>query len=188
MAKVVLQMNMSADGFVADAKSKLDWMLPETDPKQINFLKKLTKKSGLILLGRKITKESLPHWEKVAKNKSNDAEVAFARFFVETPKLVFSKRLKTIQGTNIELINGNLKRKVNVVKATAKKNIIVYGGAGFVASLLKDNLIDELNLFIHPVALGAGLPIFNTKQKLKLKDSRQYKNGIILHRYKRIKA
>jgi dihydrofolate reductase len=184
MAKLILQMNMSADGFVGDAKGGLDWMLPETDPKQLNFLKKLTKKSGLILLGRKMAKESIPHWEEIAKKKSKGPEVAFAQFFVDTPKLVFSKRLKTIQGKNTELAKGNLKQKVKAAKSKYTKNIIVYGGAGFVASLLKNNLIDELNLFIHPVALGDGLSIFSTKQKLKLKQSKQYNNGIILHRYK----
>lgn len=184
MAKLILQMNMSADGFVGDSKGALDWMVPETDPKQINFLKKLTKKSGLILLGRNMAKESIPHWEAVAKKKSDDPETAFANFFVNTPKLVFSKRLKTIKGKNTQLVKGNLKQRVRAAKASAKKNVIVYGGAGFVTSLLKINLVDELNLFIHPVALGSGLPIFRTKQKLKLKQSRQYTNGIILHRYK----
>jgi len=184
MAKLILQMNMSADGFVADAKGKLDWMIPETDPKQINFLKKLTKDSGLILIGRKMAKEAIPHWEEVSKKKLNNPEVAFARFFTETPKLVFSKRLKTIQGKNTTLVNGNLKQKVKATKAGTNKNMIVYGGAGFVASLLQSNLIDELNLFIHPVVLGNGLTIFTKRQKLKLKQSKQYDNGIILHRYK----
>lgn len=183
MAKLVLQMNMSADGYVADAERKLDWMVPETDPKHIKLLQKLTQQTGLILLGRTMATESIPHWEEVAQKKSDDPETEFAKFFVETPKLVFSKTLKSINGKNIELISDDLKKTVQHAKGDAKKNLIVYGGAGFVASLLEHSLIDELNLFIHPIALGKGLSIFNHPQKLQLNTSEEYDNGVILHQY-----
>ncbi len=171
------------DGFVADSEGKLEWMIPETDPKQIDFLNALTKSVGAIVLGRKMAIESIPHWENVAQRKIDDEEVLFAKFFVEAPKTVFSKTMKAIEGKNTFVENGDLKEKIKNLKARSEKDIIVYGGARFVLSLIEGKLIDELNLFVHPVALGKGLPIFNDKFKLELLKSEGYNNGIVLNRY-----
>jgi len=83
MNKLVLQINMSLDGFVGTSEGKLDWMLPETDKNQIEFLKGLTNRAGVIILGRKMAIESIPHWEKVAKSQEENPEVEFAKFFLE---------------------------------------------------------------------------------------------------------
>src|SRR5918993_1241539 len=184
MRKLVLQINISLDGFVATSEGKLDWMLPETDKKQIELLKALTDRTGVIILGRKMAIESIPHWEKVAKSQKENPEVEFAKFFVKTPKVVFSKTIKNEIGENTEVEVGSLKDRVEKLKAKSKKDIIVYGGARFVGSLIEQSLIDELNLFVHPVSLGSGLPIFKKEQKFKIVKSESYENGIVLHQYK----
>jgi dihydrofolate reductase len=183
MKKLILQINTSIDGFVGDSDGKLDWMTPESDPNQIEFLNDLTNRVGAIVLGRKMAIESIPHWEQMAQNKTENQEVQFAKFFVKTPKTVFSKTVKTIEGKNNVVENGNLKEKIISLKAKSKKDIIVYGGAGFVLSLIEEKLIDELNLFVHPVALGNGLSIFRDKFKFELLRSVKYENGIVLHQY-----
>ena len=172
---------MSLDGFVAEADGKLDWMIAETDHRQIEFLKTLSDRIGIIILGRKMASESIPHWEKVAGSREQNEEVEFAKFFTGTEKVVFSKTVKTFAGENTIVENGSLKESVKKLKTKSKKDIIVYGGASFVASLIEDNLIDELNLFVHPVSLGSGLPIFKNKQKLKVLKSEWYENGIVLN-------
>jgi dihydrofolate reductase len=61
------------------------------------------------------------------------------------------------------------------------KDIIVYGGAGFVSSLIKEGLIDEYHLFIHPTAIGDGMTIFKSlgrTQKFSVIQSRFYSNGV----------
>jgi len=59
----------------------------------------------------------------------------------------------------------------------------VYGGAGFVSSLIEHNLIDELNLFINPTAIGEGLSIFSGKVPLELDNSTRYGCGIVVNKY-----
>jgi dihydrofolate reductase len=184
MAKLLLQINISLDGFVGDSEGKMDWMLPETDPNQIEFLKRLTNRVGVIALGRKMAAESIPYWEKVAKSQETNQEVEFAKFFVKTPKVIFSKSIKIFDGENTAVENGNIKDRIEKLKAKPEKDIIVYGGAGFVASLIEQKLIDELNLFVHPVSLGSGLPIFKNKQKFQIQKSEYYENGIVLNQYK----
>lgn len=183
MGKLQLQMNISLDGFVGDSEGKLDWMLPETDARQIDFLKKLTDRAGIIVLGRKMAVESIPHWENVAKRNDNNPEVEFAKFFVKTPKVIFSKTIKTFDGENTTVENGDSKEHINKLKAKSEMDIIVYGGAGFVASLIELKLIDKLNLFVHPVSLGNGLPIFNSKHTFKMLTSKSYENGIVLNQF-----
>ena len=183
MGRVILQMNLTLDAFVADKDGKLDWMLPEQDERQIAFLEKLTKGVGQIILGRKMAEESIPHWEKVASDNSDSQESDYAKFFVKTPKIVFSKTLKTFTGTNTRVDNSDVGKAVAQLKQKSKDDIIVYGGASFVSSLIEKNLIDELNLFFHPIAISQGLKIFNNKTELKLVTSETYANGIMLKRF-----
>lgn len=175
-------MNLSLDAFAADKAHKLDWMLPEGDERQLSKLNELTQSAGHIILGRKMAEESVPHWEKVAKSKSDSQEVEYAKFFVNTPKTVFSKSLDKLEGNNIHIERSDLSSAVMKLKKEVQKNIIVYGGAKFVSSLIEGQLIDELNLFFHPVSIGNGLRIFNSKINFELTDSRSYSNGIVYNR------
>ena len=86
-------------------------------------------------------------------------------------KIVFSKTLDHVEGKNISVENGDLVTVVNELKKQDGKDIVVYGGATFVSSLIKEGLIDELNFFINPVMINRGMRIFdqlNNRQKLSL--------------------
>ena len=186
MRKLKLQMNMTLDGFVGDVKGQLNWMLPEVDKKQIKYLHQLTNSIDTIILGRVMATEGIPYWESVAKSKSKNEEVAYANLFVKTPKIVFTKTLKIFEGENTSIEKGNLKKAIEQLKSEPGKDIMVYGGARFVSSLIELNLIDELHLFVHPVAIGNGLPIFGKKSKFELEKCESYSNGIVLHLYKAV--
>ncbi|KAF2516467.1 dihydrofolate reductase family protein [Flavobacterium foetidum] len=183
MRKLKLQMNITIDGFVGGENGELDWMLQETDTKHIEYLNSITENTDMILLGRNMAQISIPHWQKASENTSENSETDFAKFFTETLKVVFSKTLKNIEGKNTVLENGNLKHAVEQLKTQSGLDIMVYGGAQFVSSLISENLIDELNLFVHPVSLGKGLPIFKSESKYKLAKAAFYSNGIVLHKY-----
>lgn len=183
MKKLILQMNISVDGFVKDPEGHMDWMVPESDPRQIEFLNILVDRMSTIVLGRKMALESIPYWEDIARKQSNNPETEFARIFVKTPKIVFSKSISAIDGENTFVENGDLSEEINKLKTRSEKDMIVYGGANFVSSLIKERLFDELNLFTHPVALGNGFTIFDSKTKLKLIKSVSYDTGVILHQY-----
>lgn len=70
---------------------------------------------------------------------------------------------------------------VSQLKRQAGKDILVYGGASFVASLLENKPIDELNFIVHPVAIGHGLGLFNSRIPLQLVASMAYANGTVVH-------
>jgi dihydrofolate reductase len=121
------------------------------------------------------------HWSNAAKN-TDDPEYAAAKKFVELPKIVFSRTLNKSIWDNTEIATGDYVQFINQLKKKSGKDIIVYGGAGFVSSLIKNNLIDEYHLFINPTAIGKGLEIFkdlNEKLNLKLVNTKIFSNGVV---------
>jgi dihydrofolate reductase len=155
-----------------------DW-----DDKLKDYVTALTAPVGTILLGRKMTDGFVKHWESVAA-KPDDPEVVSARKFVDTPKVVFTKTLDKSPWRNTVLAKGELASEIGKLKAqTSGGDIIVYGGATFVSSLIEHGLIDEMSLFVNPVSIGSGMRIFKGKTPLKLGASTAYPCGIVVNSY-----
>lgn len=169
MRKLKLQVQMTVDGYVAGPNGELDWMTFETDDKLSARINALTDTSDTILLGRKMTDEFVNYWTSVLDNPESP-EYSFAQKMVNIPKIVFSKTIKESKWANTTMANGDLVEEIEKLKKKDGKDIIVYGGASFVSSLIKNNLIDEYHLFVNPVAIGKGMTIFgNSEERLKLR-------------------
>jgi len=87
---------------------------------------------------------------------------------------------------NTDIATGDLIEEVSKIKGQSGRDIIVYGGASFDSSLIKEKLIDEFYLFINPVAIGNGMTIFkdlNEIQKYTLIESKVFESGKVLLRY-----
>lgn len=182
MRRLKLQMQMTVDGFVAGPEGQLDWMTWEMDDRLLAFINHLTDTSDTILLGRKMTEGFVKYWEQVV-TQPNSPEYSFAQKMVGMPKVVFSKTVARVDGKNVRVENGDLVEAVNRLKGQTGKDIIVYGGATFVSSLIESRLIDELNLFVNPVAIGKGMQVFRSRRPLKLKASTPYASGIVVNAY-----
>ena len=105
---------------------------------------------------------------------------------METPKIVFTKSLNRSEWINTEIATGDLKEEITKLKSLDGGDIIVYGGASFDSSLIKENLIDEYILLINPVAIGNGKPIFKDLKeirKLTLIESIVFNSGTVLLHY-----
>jgi len=110
-------------------------------------------------------------------------EYVFARRMVDTPKIVFSKTLTSFEGKNVRVEGGDLVQAVNKLKGERGKDIVVYGGATFVSALIKHDLIDELNIFVNPIAIGRGMRIFSDRKPLRVVSSTAYSSGVIVNSY-----
>jgi dihydrofolate reductase len=175
-------MQVTADGFVAGPEGQLDWMTWNMDEKLHGFINHLTDSSDTILMGRKMSPGFIKYWEQEIA-KPEGSQYSFARKMVDLPKVVFSKTLHAIDGQNVRVENGDLKNAVNQLKQAPGKDIVVYGGATFVSSLIENALIDEFNLFFNPVAIGDGMRIFKGRQPLALTASVAYLCGIVVNTY-----
>jgi dihydrofolate reductase len=176
---------MTLDGFVGGPEGQLDWMWLNGKPDEAFNAKiiELADSCDTILLGRKMTREFIDHWENVVDNQPDSPEQSLAQRMVNMRKIVFSRTQTNIKGRNLEVENSDLASALQALKKKPGKDIMVYGGANFVSSLVSLNLIDEYYIFRHPVAIGKGLSIFNDQKVLNLDSSTAYKNGRILNKY-----
>jgi dihydrofolate reductase len=188
MRKLKLQIQMTIDGFVAGPDGQLDWIwLPNAEKDPASFLKiiELAASCDTILLGRKMTPEFIKHWENVVDNLPDSPEQPLAQLMVNHRKIVFSKTQTEIKGRNVEVENGDFRQAVKTLKEQPGKDIMVYGGANFVSSLIGADLVDEYYIITNPVAIGEGLSVFKERKVLRLESSVAYKNGKVLSKYLR---
>ena len=181
-------MQITLDGFVAGPNGELDWMnsnMEMEDDKLLQYITFLIDSSDTILMGRKMTDGFVNYWTNVVKNP-NSPEYPFAKKMVDTPKVVFTKTLDESRWPNTVLAKGDIVEEVNKLKNRPGKDLLVYGGAGFVSSLIKHDLIDEYHFFVNPVAISKGMTIFSELGhyfKLKQIDATLYECGITVHNY-----
>ena len=185
MRKLKLQMQISLDGFVStgptDEQSWVTWAWDEIK----QYVIELIDTTDTIVVGRKLAVDYIPYWQDVV-TKSDDPMYEVAKRIVSAKKILFTKTLDKSEWNNTELAKGNLADEIKKLKDQNGKDIIVYGGSSFVSALIKEGLIDELHLFVNPVVLGRGVPIFDQLEnfhQLRLKKSIVYDCGIVLLNY-----
>ena len=184
MRKLKLQVQMTLDGFVGGPNGELDWQwIGKRDEAILQRVIELADTCDTILLGRKMTRGFIDHWEKALDNQPAGVEQPLAKQMVSMRKIVFSRSETAIKGRNLEVENGDLTAAVQALKKQPGKDIMVYGGATFVSSLISQDLVDEYYIFRRPVAIGSGLSIFKEQRLLDLERSITYKNGTMLHKY-----
>ena len=186
LRKLRLQVQMSVDGCIAGPNGEMDWMVGLADDEIMKYAYKITEPVDTILLGRKMTDVFISTWLDVM-NKPDDPWYAFSKKMIETPKVVFTKTLNKSKWINTDIATGDLIEEISKIKNQNGKDIVVYGGASFDSSLIKEKLIDEFYLFINPVAIGNGMTIFkdlNDIQKYTLIESKVFESGKVLLRYK----
>ncbi len=182
MRKLKLQVQMSVDGFIAGPNGEMDWMAFNWDENLNNYVTAITEPVDCIVLGRRLAEGFIPHWAAVAENPDNP-EYSAGRKFTNTPKVVFTRTLEQSKWANTVLAKGDLVDEILKLKNQDGQDIIAYGGATFVSSLIQHGLVDEFHLFINPAAIGNGMPIFkglDRKQALELKQTMTSACGIVV--------
>jgi dihydrofolate reductase len=147
--KLKLHVHMSIDGYIAGPNNEQGWMVWDGDKKLKEYENRLHEPVNTILLGRKMTNEFVSYWSNVL-NKPDDPEYTFAKKMIETPKIVFTKSLNKSEWINTKIATGDLKDEITKLKSQdgGGGDIIVYGGASFDSSLIKENLMNIICLSI----------------------------------------
>jgi dihydrofolate reductase len=182
MRKLKLQVQISVDGYVAGPNGEEDWIV-KSDEKLWQLINEIADSSDTILLGRKMSEGFVPHFEAF---ESDNPRFSFAHKMVSIPKIIFTKTLEKPFGKNTSLAKGNLADEIAKLKNQNGKDILVYGGAGFVSSLIAGGHIDEFLFFVNPVMISKGMRIFDLldkRQKLFLISATLYECGVTVLRY-----
>lgn len=184
MRKLIYSMQVSLDGFIADANGDIDWAAPDEEVHQ--FHNQQTREVGVHLYGRRLY-ETMIFWETADQNPSaSETTLEFARIWKQQPKLVFSRTLQSVEG-NARLVTGDAGEEVVKLKQEPGKDLAV-GGAGLASTLIKLGLVDEYRLFVYPVVLGGGTPYFpNLEERiaLELVETHTFTSRVVYLRYAR---
>jgi dihydrofolate reductase len=138
-------------------------------------------KSDALLLGRRTYETFAAAWPE------RGSEVANADWMNNTRKYVASTTLKSPQWNNSTVIEGDVAEAVTRLKQEDGKDIMVNGSGALVRTLMRDHLLDELRLFVHPVVVGTGIRLFDgetDRVELELTDSHAYRNGVVSLTYR----
>jgi dihydrofolate reductase len=192
LGQLVLQMQISVDGFVASATHP-DWQLwgwgddNPWDPDLRRDFNTFFEGVDAILLSRPMVESGyIDHWTRAANAHAADPFYDFARRVVAVDKVVLSDRLKSSSWPRTTVASGDLPREVAALKAKTLGAIVAFGGVRFAAALLAMDLVDELQLYVNPAALGAGAGLFDAVgfRRLSLVGSKAYLCGQVVNRYR----
>jgi dihydrofolate reductase len=120
---------------------------------------------------------------------STEPVVEFARIWRDMPKIVYSRTLQQA-GWNTTIVREVVPEEVMALK-TQPGGDMALGGANLAATFMRHGLIDEYRLYVHPVLIGRGRPLFQPSDvaiKLRLIETRTFGNGVVLLRYQRPEA
>ncbi len=177
MRKTKLQLQITVDGYLAGPNGEMDWMtVPWTDDLN-DYVTDIWKPVDTIVLGRKLAEGFIPAWESGPEGEDQ----ASIDQMNNTPKVVISDSLTESPWKNATVAGGNLTEIVNGLRAEPGGDIMVSGGGTLARGLIAEGLIDELHLFVNPVAIGAGMAVFpelGSNQQLRLVGSRSFDCGV----------
>jgi dihydrofolate reductase len=183
--RLVYSMTVSLDGFVADPRGAIDWSAP--DEELHRFHNDRVRETGAELCGRRLYEE-MTFWDTVHEDPSAPEYILeFARIWQALPKIVFSTTLEQVQG-NARLATRSVAEEVAELKAQPGKDLAV-GGARLAATCIRLGLVDEFQLFISPIVLGAGIsyfPALDERIELELLETRTFASRIVYVRYGRV--
>ncbi|HEX8334840.1 MAG TPA: dihydrofolate reductase family protein [Segetibacter sp.] len=174
MRKVIAAINMTLDGFC-------DHTAGIADDEIHQHYTDLLISADTIIYGR-ITYQLMEYWQTVVKNPTGNKSMdEFAVAMDNIQKIVFSHTLKNVEWESARLATRGLEEEVIALKQQQGKDILV-GSPSLIVSLIKLNLIDELQLCVHPVIVGSGLPLFkNIKERtvFKLINTKTFGSGAV---------
>jgi len=183
MAKLIYITNVSLDCYIEDKHGRFDWTEP--DDEVFAFITDLVRSVGTSLYGRRLY-EAMAVWETdPALAAQSELMADFANAWQAADKVVYSTTLEAASTAKTRLERTFDPDSVRDMKASATRDLTV-GGANIAAHAFKAGLVDECQLFIHPVLVGGGKPALpsDTRAELELLDERRFSNGIMYLRYR----
>jgi dihydrofolate reductase len=184
MRKVMAFLHVSADGYFAGPGGDLSWTRHEQDPEYKAFADENARRESVLLFGRMTYQMMAGFWP---SPMALEREPVMAERMNATPKIVFSRTLEKAAWNNTTLLKGDAVEEVRSLKEEDGLDLVILGSGTIVRTLAEAGLIDEFQLLMTPVALGAGRTTFegiSKKLELQLTSNRAFSNGKVLLIYK----
>lgn len=180
MRKIISFMHVSLDGFVAGVNGEMDWI--KVDEEIFDYVGKRISEGDTALYGR-VTYQMMEDYWPTAEDKPTATrhDIEHSKWYAKVHKIVLSKTMKDEGLTNTEIISDNVLDRIKEIKQREGKEILLFGSPNATHSLIQMDLIDGYWLFVNPIILGRGIPLFKgikDQIKLKLLNTRQFPIGV----------
>jgi dihydrofolate reductase len=169
MTKLTLFIASSLDGFIASPDGTVDWLFHDADYGYVEFMASI----DAVVMGRKT-------WEQAKTFE----QVPFAGKKI----FVLSRSDIAENDDRVRCVQGEAPLILTQIREETTKGIWLVGGGDVIQQFVAHNLIDEYRLFVHPIILGSGLPLFLSQAKMTLLSfvsSTAFPSGLVELRYKR---
>lgn len=212
MRKLILKMHISVDGFVGGPHGEVDWVFKSLDAAATDLVVRSLWRAGIHIMGRRTFFDMAAYWpystEPYAPAMNEIPKLVFSRqgldsvrqaeltrAFEDAARQRASLGLAPVPANEAvakawaetPVLKGDLAMEIARLKQEAGKDILAHGGASFARSLVKEGLIDDYQLIVHPVVLGKGLPLFSELTEpldLKLVSSQAFDSGAAAQVYR----
>ncbi|GAA5057171.1 dihydrofolate reductase family protein [Nocardia callitridis] len=190
MGSVTLWMQMSLDGFAEGPDQAIHWPVVDEELCE-SFLDEL-RAADMFLYGRKTYEIMASFWPTADVDPAiSQFYVEFARCWKQVPKLVFSRELRSA-GWNTRVVGEEMVEEITELRERSDRNMVLFGGAEIASEFITHDLVDEYRLFVHPILLGGGVPLFPTPtvmSGLHLVDVMTFDSAVVqMHYQQRVQA
>lgn len=186
MGRLIYASIVSLDGYVADAEGRFDW--GEPDEEVHAFVNELQRGIGTHLYGRRLY-EVLVAWETWDVSDEPDVIRDYAEIWRGADKVVYSRTLLEPQSERTRIVEEFDLTAVVELKALATRDILI-GGPELAAMALAGGIVDDIHLFVAPIVVGAGTPVFpdDLRLQLELVEEHRFGNGTVHLHYSVLEA
>lgn len=180
MRKLISFVHISLDGFVAGPNGEMNWI--KVNEEIFDHVGKRIKETENALYGR-VTYEMMENYWPTAGDEpgASKHDKEHSKWYNKAGKIVLSKTMKGKSLPNTKIISDNISKEINEIKQQAGSEILLFGSPTATHFLIQQNLIDGYWLFVNPIILGQGIPLFTgikEKTKLNLLNTHQFASGV----------
>ena len=186
MRKIVFWISVSLDGFFEGPDHDISWHKVSAEFHQ--YANDELAKMSAFLSGRRTHQLMAAFWPSAPETHPDRKQmVEFSALWMGMPKFVYSRTLQDAGGYNTTLVRSVVPAEVQALKALPGGDMTV-GGPELAAEFMRLGLLDEVRIFVHPVLVGAGKPVFGAgvKAELELKETKRFGNGVVMMRYQQL--
>ncbi len=178
-------MHISLDGFTAGPGGEMNWIRIDEELFELAF--QATEMSDLAIYGRVTWQMMDAYWPTAADEPTaSKHDKQHSAWYNKVEKIVLSRTWAGKSLPNTTIISDNVTPQIRSFKEKPGKEIVMFGSPETVRYLIKEDLVDELWLFVNPVLLGKGIPMFpalEERKPLELLEEKRFKNGVVLLKF-----
>lgn len=188
MRNVISLMHVSLDGFTAGPNGELEWAIADEEVHE--DVADLLTTVDTALYGRVTYQMMESYWPTVPANPSStEDELHHAHWVENVHKIVFSRTLESVAWNNTRLVKEHIAAEVARLKRLPGEDMMIFGSPSIVHTLTQHGVIDEYRLFVNPVVLGDGIPLFKDIEgriALELLRARTFRSGVVGLHYRKL--